>query len=123
MENISSSWSSLILDTVPNSITLTDVGDVYYKSLACGLRNKFWKELFLILANLKKILTPQEKHTVSEALWCNSLFPIGKATVVYPDWNERGITNIYDMFDSEGKIYSYDDFCMVEGFFSPIHNF
>lgn len=58
-------------------------GDEYYKQISRSTRNKYWKEVFLMLYEVKRVAPPQEKYVLSEPLWYNSLFTITGTSMVF----------------------------------------
>lgn len=67
--------------------------------------NLFWKEIFLILSEIKKIFPSNDMYILKEPLWFNSLITIDKNTVYWSDWYNRGIITIHDVLDEDGCFF------------------
>ena len=91
------------------------LGGEYARSLAINLRNPFWKDVLISLADFCREVKPEEiKSILSAPLWFNSHLRNGNNLYV-KNWDNKGIKTIGDILDNNGNFYTFDTLKEIYG--------
>lgn len=116
-------WISLFENTHETSLNLIlKRGDSYTYDLSKKSNNKFWKETLLFTSQLHSILLNRIKEIndlTNTPIWLNSHIKIDGKPILYRTWNVKGIYCIQDLFNIEGAMLSYEQFCNKYDFRTP----
>ena len=73
--------------------------------------NPFWNDVFKSYANLNTKMTPKApEELLSEPLFFNKNFKIGKKTFLFPDWVDQNITKVGALVKRDGKFMTLNEF-------------
>ena len=100
---------------------LGSFGNYYPIKLINNLKNDFWKETLLTYSELQSaFICDKNQDILSSSLWYNDNIKIDNTPVFFMNLYEKGVKSISDLFDHDGKIYTYDNLCTKYGVTLPI---
>ena len=100
---------------------LESFGNYYPIILTNKFKNDFWKETLLTYSELQsQFICDKNEDILSTSLWYNDNIKIDNTPVFFMNLYERGVRFISDLFDKDGKIYTYDNLCNKYGVTLPI---
>lgn len=117
-ENVS--WWRLLLSQFPNLPTLfADFGPEFISNnIIKKSKNQFWNQVFIAFQHLM-ILSQKYSNSLQVPLWYNRDVKIGGKIVFLRQWYKKGIIYISDLFNEEGEILNYEEFCLKFDFRPP----
>ena len=78
------------------------------------INNPFWKDVFSSYKVFLDSLKPRTwDQFLSQPIWFNSKFKVGRTCMFYRNWYERGIRFVNDLFDENGSLLSYESFIQM----------
>ena len=84
------------------------LGGEYARNLAINIRNPFWKDILISLADFcKEVKSEEIKSILSSPLWFNTHLRNGNNLYVN-NWYSKGIKTIGDILDDNGNFYTFD---------------
>ena len=116
------SWKSLFFAMYKTDQNkLGSFGNYYPIKLINNLKNDFWKETLLTYSELQSaFICDKNQYILSSSLWYNDNIKIDDTPVFFMNLYEKGVKFISDLFDYDGKIYTYDNLCNKYGVTLPI---
>ena len=113
-------WPILSRDKTDQN-KLGSFGNYYPIKLINNLNNDFWKETLLTYSDLQSaFICDKNQGILSSSLWYNDNIKIDNIPVFFMNLYEKGVKFISDLFDYDGKIYTYDNLCNKYGVTLPI---
>ena len=96
---------------LPRLKNLDKVGSERYIFFQSRIGNDFWKDVLKHFVTCAKKLTPSNLDEFNaEFIFCNSNIQIDNRSVIYYDWIDNNIYQIYHLLDDEGNFLSFTDF-------------
>ena len=101
------------------------VGAELLNYVSCNIKNEFWKDVINAFYELRDIIQNQSSETdfLYEEIWYNKKIKVDKKPVFYKAWADKKIMYIYDLYDQNGNLLNYDNFCAKFNFRPPITHF
>ena len=80
------------------------------------------KKHFLLIQNKlqSELICDKNEDILSSSFWYNDTINNDNTPVFFMNWYKRGVKFISDLFDKDGKIYTYDNLCNKYGATLPI---
>ena len=101
-------WKCLLNKKSPE---ITDLGKYGADLFAKRNINPFWNDVFKSYANLNTKMIPKApEELLSEPLFFNKNFKIGKKTFLFPDWVDQNITKVGALVKRDGKFMTLNEF-------------
>jgi hypothetical protein len=98
-----SKWKSLLENNV-NLHKLIDTGSDYILQVVENVKDEFWKDVMTAYKEIQdKIVIKYWQDYVSQPLWYNHKFKVENQSIFYKLWYDKGIKNVHDLLDQEGK--------------------
>ena len=105
----------LVFNSLFDLQKLSTCGSGYIQECLKNCKNKFWKDVFKAWVRLNDsegVKNMQNKFILRMPLWHNRNFTIGKKSVFYKDWYNKGVTIVNDLVKDHNTLlfYTFQEF-------------
>ena len=107
----------IICETYADIHMLSTCGNEYIRDCYNKCKNKFWKDVFKAWMgfNEKVRMKIKGKNIWNTPIWFNKDLVIGKKSIFYKTWYDKGVIIINDLFKdfSSGTFHTFEDFNQI----------
>ena len=90
---------------------IINYGDAFVRKKLTNIRNPFWKDVLIGWQTILERKIPNDTNDVyNSSLWYNTKITVGRRSVAYKNYIDKGILLIKDVLDEQGNLMSYDEF-------------
>ena len=94
---------------------LTGCSAKYLEKVLLQLPNHFWRDVIQSFISINKNITNTEDNILKSSIFYNNNIKIGGSHIFLKSWFDRGIKDINDLIDENGKFYQLNEFKMKTG--------